>query len=67
MSHQLAVNTVIQWIDSNNPDVVQVERVLWIDASGEQLVVIALNDSKALPMLKNSEEYVENDSGSNTR
>ncbi|MFA2833458.1 Mu transposase C-terminal domain-containing protein [Bacillus paranthracis] len=63
MRHQLAVNTVIQWIDSNNSDVVQVERVLWIDAIGEQLVVIALNDAKALPTLKNSEEYVENHSG----
>lgn len=63
MRGKLAVNTVIQWIDSSNPDVVQVERVLWIDAIGEQLVVIALNDAKALPTLKSSEEYVGNHSG----
>ncbi|MGR5874933.1 hypothetical protein ACT7DH_17865 [Bacillus pacificus] len=63
MIQQLAVNTIIQWIDSSNSDVVQVERVLWIDAIGEQLVVIALNDVKALPTLKSSEEYVETHSG----
>lgn len=46
---QLCVNMLIEWISAESDP--HVERVLWLDPGGQQVVMIDIFDSNALPVL----------------
>ncbi len=57
MNTQLSVNTVLEWVDSE--ECTKYERVLWLDPINGQMVVIVLFDKDLLPVWKNIDEYEE--------
>ena len=50
MRMTLVVNSILEWVNSSKE---KIERVLWIDSKGSELVVISLSNPKALPEWKN--------------
>lgn len=50
ISMMLVVNSILEWVNASKE---QIERVLWINGDGSELVVISLSDPKALPEWKN--------------
>lgn len=57
MNTELIMNTVLEWIDSEEST--RYERVLWLDRLGGRMVVIVLFDKDLLPVWKNLDEYEE--------
>jgi len=55
MTATIAINTIIEWLDSSE-GTNRLERVLWIDALGKEVVVFALFNPRALPEWKDAAE-----------
>jgi len=51
-------NTVIEWQEKDS-DNEYIERILWVDAKGERLVTITLEDDKAFPVTNYVVEYLK--------
>ncbi|MDD2336635.1 MAG: Mu transposase C-terminal domain-containing protein [Geobacteraceae bacterium] len=47
---KIIINSIIEWIAEN--DNTLMERVLWVEHSGESIIVISLDDLKALPFFR---------------
>lgn len=55
MSVVVMVNSIIEWFGTDE-DVSMFERVLWLDSTGNQVVVMPLFDPKALPIWRNAQD-----------
>ena len=51
----LCVNMLIEWREPGREDSFRIERVLWLDLSGLQVVVFDVKDEKALPVWRERE------------
>lgn len=58
MSIHIVVNAIIEWVPADKDKKPLLERILWIDGSGDHVVVIAISDPTPLPVLKSSAELV---------
>jgi hypothetical protein len=56
MNPRIVVNSIIQWVPDTPDGESRLERILWIDSIGTQVVVISLSDSKPLPLVKSLDD-----------
>ncbi len=49
MNRLLAINTLIEWVPVEGDATQRLERVLWMDNAGEQVVVVSVSDADSLP------------------
>ena len=52
MTQILAINTIIEWLPVQDDEAPLLERILWIDPTGEHVVLMPLSDTDSLPLWK---------------
>ncbi|GAX88420.1 helix-turn-helix domain-containing protein [Effusibacillus lacus] len=53
-------NTVVEWKHSETDEEGYIERILWVDPRRDIVVTIAMNDDKAMPLVRTFDEYTSN-------